>query len=232
VHGAACPEVGPEQRLGPPLERPSKIVCIGLNYLDHAREMGSELPREPKIFLKATSALSGPFDDLRLPRGSVHTDYEVELGVVIGRRASYVESAAALEHVFGYVVCNDYSERDFQKNRAGQWTKGKSADTFAPLGPYLVTADEVPAPQSLELWLDVNGERRQASNTASMVFGVAPLVSYLSQFMTLLPGDVISTGTPAGVGMGRKPPVYLRPGDLVEYGISGLGQARQKVVSP
>jgi 2-keto-4-pentenoate hydratase/2-oxohepta-3-ene-1,7-dioic acid hydratase in catechol pathway len=229
AHAASCPRVPESSRLGPPIQRPSKIVCIGLNYRDHAAEMGAELPAEPKIFMKATSALSGPFDDVELPRGSTKTDYEVELAVVIGQRASYV-SNDALDYVAGYAVCNDYSERDFQKNRAGQWVKGKSADTFAPIGPYLVTADEVPDPGRLRLWLDVNGERRQASTTGEMVFGVAQLVAYLSQFMTLLPGDVISTGTPAGVGMGRTPPGYLQEGDIVEYGIEGLGQARQRVV--
>lgn len=229
AHGSACPRVPAGSRLGAPLQRPSKIVCIGLNYRDHAAEMGAELPAEPKIFMKATSALSGPFDDVELPRGSTKTDYEVELAVVIGKRAKYV-SEHALDYVAGYMLCNDYSERDFQKNRAGQWVKGKSADTFAPMGPYLVTADEVPDPNRLHLWLAVNGERRQDSNTGEMVFGVAHLVAYLSQFMTLLPGDVISTGTPAGVGMGRTPPGYLREGDVVDYGIEGLGEARQRVV--
>lgn len=232
AHGATCPVVDTETRVGPALRRPSKIICIGLNYRDHAREMGAELPAEPKIFMKATTALCGPRDALQLPRGSTKTDYEVELGVVIGKTARYVARAEALEHVAGYVLCNDYSERDFQKNRAGQWVKGKSADTFAPLGPYFVTADEIPDPQGLDMWLDVNGERRQESNTRQMVFGVAHLVAYLSEFMTLLPGDVISTGTPAGVGMGRTPPAYLAAGDVVEYGIERLGQTRQMVVNP
>jgi len=242
THAAQCPVLAPAAtaedfrgaglRFGPPLTRPSKILCVGLNYRDHAAEMGATLPAEPKLFMKATSALCGPYDALELPRGSTKTDYEVELAVVIGRRAKYVSEADALGHVAGYVLCNDYSERDFQKNRSGQWVKGKSADTFAPLGPFFVTADEVPDPQALSLWLDVNGERRQESSTREMVFGVARLVAYVSQFMTLLPGDVISTGTPAGVGMGRTPPGYLQPGDVVEYGIEGLGVARQEVVAP
>lgn len=242
THAASCPVLAPGSapedfrragvRLGPALARPSKILCIGLNYRDHAAEMGAELPAEPKIFMKATTALCGPNDDVELPRGSTKTDHEVELAVVIGKRAKYVSEAEALDYVAGYALCNDYSERDFQKHRAGQWVKGKSADTFAPLGPFFVTADEVPDPQRLSLWLDVNGERRQASSTAEMVFGVAHLVAYSSEFMTLLPGDVISTGTPAGVGMGRTPPAYLRAGDVVEYGIDGLGEARQKVVAP
>jgi 2-keto-4-pentenoate hydratase/2-oxohepta-3-ene-1,7-dioic acid hydratase in catechol pathway len=229
-HGSACPEISTSTRLGPVVQRPSKIVCIGLNYRAHAAETSAELPTEPKIFMKATSALSGPFDDVVLPRGSRKTDYEVELAVVIGQRASYVDESRALEHVAGYALFNDYSERDFQKERAGQWVKGKSADSFAPIGPYLVTADAL-SPFDLRLWLTVNGEKRQEASTKDMVFDVRFLVSYLSQFMTLLPGDVISTGTPSGVGMGFRPPRFLAAGDVVEYGIDGLGQARQVVVS-
>ncbi len=230
TRATSCPPIPTGARLGPAVQRPSKIVCIGLNYRAHAAETAAELPVEPKIFMKATSALSGPFDDVVLPRGSRKTDYEVELAVVIGRRASYVEESHALEHVAGYALFNDYSERDFQKERAGQWVKGKSADSFAPIGPYLVTAD-VLRPFDLRLWLTVNGEMRQEASTRDMVFAVPFLVSYLSQFMTLLPGDVISTGTPSGVGMGFRPPRFLGVGDLVEYGIDGLGQARQVVVS-
>jgi 2-keto-4-pentenoate hydratase/2-oxohepta-3-ene-1,7-dioic acid hydratase in catechol pathway len=229
-HRASCPVVAAGTRLGPAIVRPSKIVCIGLNYRAHAAETGAELPSEPKIFMKASSALSGPFDEVVLPRGSVKTDYEVELAVVIGKRASYVEESHALDYVAGYALFNDYSERDFQKERAGQWVKGKSADSFAPIGPYLVTKDAI-EPFDRRLWLTVNGETRQDSNTADMVFGVPFLVSYLSQFMSLLPGDVLSTGTPSGVGMGFKPPRFLKAGDVVEYGIDGLGQASQVVVS-
>jgi 2-keto-4-pentenoate hydratase/2-oxohepta-3-ene-1,7-dioic acid hydratase in catechol pathway len=229
-HAPTCPPIPANARLGPAVRRPSKIVCIGLNYRAHAAETAAELPAEPKIFMKATSALSGPFDDVVLPRGSRKTDYEVELAVVIGKRASYVEESHALEHVAGYALFNDYSERDFQKERAGQWVKGKSADSFAPIGPYFVTADAL-SPFDLRLWLTVNGELRQEASTRDMVFDVRFLVSYLSQFMTLLPGDVISTGTPSGVGMGFRPPRFLAAGDVVEYGIDGLGQARQVVVS-
>lgn len=229
--GSSWPIVDLESvRLGSPIARPSKIIAIGLNYREHAAETGSSLPSEPMIFMKATTALCGAFDHLILPRGSLHTDYEVELAVVIGKRASYVEAADALGYVAGYTVCNDYSERDYQKNRSGQFVKGKSADTFAPLGPVLVTADEDHF-SNARLWCRVNGELRQDSTTAEMVFGVPALVSLLSQYMTLLPGDVITTGTPSGVGLGHKPPVYLRPGDVVEYGIEGIGEARQDVVA-
>jgi 2,4-didehydro-3-deoxy-L-rhamnonate hydrolase len=229
--GAGAPRVGGSVRLGPPIARPSKIVCIGLNYRDHAAETGAALPAEPVIFFKATTALCGPNDDLVIPRGSVKTDWEVELAVVIGTRARYVEPERAALHVAGYALHNDYSERTFQIERGGQWSKGKSADTFAPLGPFLATADEIDDPHCLPMWLTVNGQDRQRGNTSNMVFDVPTLVSYLSQFMTLLPGDVISTGTPAGVGMGMKPePVYLKPGDVVELGIDGLGQSRQRAV--
>ena len=227
-----APRVPEGTRLGPAIARPSKLVCIGLNYRDHARESGAALPPEPIVFLKATSAIAGPGDDLTLPVGGVKTDWEVELALVIGARAKYVAADAALEHVAGFVLHNDYSERGFQLERHGQWTKGKSADGFAPLGPELVTRDELPGFQAARLWLKVNGQLEQDGNTSDMIFDVPTLVSYVSQFMTLLPGDVISTGTPAGVGLGRKPPLYLRAGDVVEYGIDGLGQTRQRIVAP
>ena len=214
-------------RLGPPVARPSKIVCVGLNYSDHAAEMGLGHPTEPVFFLKATSALSGPYDEVIIPQGSVKTDWEVELAVVIGRRASYISEAGALDYVAGYVLHHDVSEREFQLERGGTWDKGKGCDTFAPLGPWLVTPDEVADPANLRLWLTVNGEAKQDGNTANLIFGLPFLLAYISRFMTLLPGDVVSTGTPAGVGMGRKPPQYLRPGDVVELGITGLGAARQ-----
>jgi 2-keto-4-pentenoate hydratase/2-oxohepta-3-ene-1,7-dioic acid hydratase in catechol pathway len=230
LEGAKAPRVAASERLGPATCRPSKIVCIGLNYVDHARETKAKVPEEPVIFFKATTAWSGPDDDLVLPRGSVKTDWEVELAVIIGKRARYVTREAALEHVAGFALHNDYSEREHQLERGGQWSKGKSADTFAPFGPFLATSDEVPDFQSLSMWLTVNGESRQKSTTANMIFGVPHLVSYLSQFMTLLPGDVISTGTPAGVGLGFDPPVFLKAGDVVELGIDKLGRQRQRVV--
>ena len=218
-------------RLGSPISRPSKIICIGLNFAKHARESGAEPPKEPVIFFKATSALCGPNDDLVIPRNSVKTDYEVELALVIGKEAKYVEEKSALDHVAGYVLHNDYSEREFQIERGGQWVKGKSADTFAPLGPYLVTPDEIDNVDDLQMWLKVNGETRQQESTSDLIFKVPHLISYLSQFMTLLPGDVISTGTPAGVGLGFKPPKYLKPGDVVELGVEGLGSSKQNVVA-
>jgi 2-keto-4-pentenoate hydratase/2-oxohepta-3-ene-1,7-dioic acid hydratase in catechol pathway len=227
---ARAPRADPGTRLGSPIARPSKIVCIGLNYRDHAKESGAEIPKEPVLFFKSTTALCGPFDPVVIPRGAEKVDWEVELAVVIGRVARYVEEADALSHVAGYALHNDYSERAFQLERGGQWVKGKSADTFAPLGPFLATRDEVPDPQALRLWLKVNGQTRQESHTGQMIFPVRTLVSYVSQFMTLLPGDVISTGTPPGVGLGVKPePVYLKPGDVVELGIDGLGTSRQDV---
>ena len=230
--GAAAPRLPPGARLGPPLARPSKIVCIGLNFKDHAAESQMDLPKEPVMFFKATTALTGPDDPLVMPRGGTKVDWEVELAVVIGRRASYVDEADALDHVAGYALHNDYSERAFQLERGGQWVKGKSCDTFAPIGPFLATRDEIPDPQNLGMWLTVNGETRQKGTTANMVFGVRTLVSYVSQFMTLLPGDVISTGTPAGVALGMKPaPIYLQPGDVVELGVDGLGRSRQHVVA-
>jgi 2-keto-4-pentenoate hydratase/2-oxohepta-3-ene-1,7-dioic acid hydratase in catechol pathway len=218
-------------RLGPCVGGVGKFVCIGLNYSDHAREAGMAVPTEPIIFMKATSAICGPNDEVVIPRGSVKSDWEVELGVVIGKAAKYVSEADALSHVAGYCVVNDLSERAFQMEGTGQWTKGKSADTFGPLGPWMVTSDEIADPQNLSLWLEVNGHRYQDGNTKTMVFGVAALVSYLSRFMSLRPGDVISTGTPPGVGFGMKPPVYLRPGDTMRLGIEGLGEQNQLVVA-
>jgi 2-keto-4-pentenoate hydratase/2-oxohepta-3-ene-1,7-dioic acid hydratase in catechol pathway len=224
---ARLPEVDPEVRLGPCVGGTGKFVCIGLNYSDHAAETGATVPAEPIIFMKATSAICGPNDPVFIPRGSEKTDWEVELAVVIGRRAKYVGEADAMGCVAGYCVANDVSERAFQTERHGQWTKGKSADHFGPIGPWLVTRDEVPDPQDLGMWLTVNGETRQDGSTRTMVYGVGYLVSYLSQFMSLEPGDIISTGTPPGVGMGMKPPTYLKPGDVIELGIEGLGTQRQ-----
>ncbi len=218
-------------RIGPCVGRVGKIMCIGLNYAEHAAETGAKLPEEPVLFMKATSAISGPFDDIRIPRGSTQTDWEVELGVVIGERAKYVSEAEALDYVAGYCVSHDVSEREFQKERGGQWTKGKSCDTFGPIGPWLVTKDEVPDPQNLSLWLEVDGKRRQDGSTKTMIFGVKKVVSYLSQFMTLHPGDIISTGTPSGVGMGCKPPVFLRPGHTVRLSVEGLGEQQQRTVA-
>lgn len=227
---ASLPAVEPD-RLGPCVGQTGKFICIGLNYSDHAAEAGMNVPKEPIIFAKATSAICGPNDDIELPRGSKASDWEVELAVVIGKEAKYITEAEALDHVAGYCVANDLSERDYQIKHEGQWTKGKSADTFGPLGPWLVTRDEVPDPQNLSLYLDVNGTRMQSGSTATMVYGVAHVVAYLSRFMSLQPGDVIATGTPPGVGMGMKPqPVYLKPGDQMELGIEGLGKQVQKVV--
>ena len=215
--------------LAAPLVRPSKIICIGLNYADHARETGAALPAEPVVFMKSTTALCGPNDDIVIPKNSKKTDWEVELAVVIGKRCSYVEENNAMDHVFGYCLHNDVSEREFQLERGGTWDKGKGCDTFAPIGPWLVTKDEIKDVDNLRLWLSVNGKKMQDSTTANFVFRIPFLVSYVSRFMTLLPGDVISTGTPAGVGLGMNPPVYLKEGDVVELGIDGLGTARQKV---
>jgi len=225
------PVVTGNPRLGACVAGTGKFICIGLNYSDHAAETGAQVPSEPIIFMKATSAIVGPNDVVEIPRKSVKTDWEVELGVVIGKTAKYVGEQDALQHVAGYCVINDLSEREFQLERQGQWTKGKSADTFGPTGPWLVTRDEIPDPQHLPMWLEVNGVRRQNGSTATMVFGVAKLVSYLSQFMSLRPGDIISTGTPPGVGLGLKPPVFLKPGDVMTLGIEGLGQQRQEVVA-
>ncbi len=219
-------------RLGSPVLRPSKIVCVGLNFRDHAQETGQDPPAEPVLFLKAPSALTGPNDDLALPRGSVKTDWEVELAVVIGAAGRYVNEDDALEHVAGYVLHNDYSEREYQLERGGQWDKGKGCDTFAPLGPFLATPDELPGGpegRGLSMWLDVNGTRRQSSSTDQMIFGVAHLISYISRFMTLCPGDIVSTGTPGGVGLSLDPPAYLRTGDVVTLGIDGLGSSTQNV---
>jgi 2-keto-4-pentenoate hydratase/2-oxohepta-3-ene-1,7-dioic acid hydratase in catechol pathway len=227
--GQRAPVVPGDARLGPPLCRPSKIICIGLNYRDHARETGQEVPKEPVLFFKATTAVCGPNDDVVIPKQGTKLDWEVELAVVIGRRAAYVDRDDALRHVAGYVLHNDYSERAFQLERGGQWVKGKSCDTFAPLGPFLATPDEIRDAHDLPLWLKVNGEMRQSSSTRELVFGVPALVSYISQFMTLLPGDIISTGTPAGVGLGLRPPRYLAAGDEVELGIEGLGSSRQRI---
>jgi 2,4-diketo-3-deoxy-L-fuconate hydrolase len=230
-HASSAPRVAPSVRLGPPVCRPSKIVCIGLNYHDHAAETKAESPKEPVLFFKATTSLVGPNDALVMPRNSTKVDWEVELALVIGKRASYVPKEEALNYVAGFALHNDYSERAFQLEHGGQWVKGKSADTFAPLGPFLATPDELPNLGNLAMWLKVNGEFRQQSSTANMIFDVATLVSYVSQFMTLLPGDVISTGTPAGVGLGMNPPVYLKAGDIVELGIEGLGESGQRVTA-
>lgn len=229
IDPATLPEVKDTPRFGAPVSPVGKMICVGMNYAKHAAETGAPVPEQPVLFMKAASAIMGPNDDVMIPRGSTRTDWEVELGVVIGETARDVSVDAALSHIAGYVVVNDLSEREFQFEHGGQWVKGKSCDTFGPIGPWLVTADEVPDPQSLRLWLEVNGHRYQDSNTSDMVFGVAKLVSYISRYMTLMPGDVISTGTPAGVGLGLKPPTYLRPGDVIELGIDGLGRQRQQV---
>lgn len=222
-----CPKIGSEVRLGVPLVRPSKIVCVGLNYAKHAAESGMEVPQEPVLFFKATSALVGPNDDIIIPKGSEKTDWEVELAIVIGAKASYVEETDALDHVAGYVLHNDVSERAFQLERSGQWVKGKSCDSFAPVGPFIATKDEIADPNNLDLWLKLNGEMMQDSNTSDFIFNIQQVVSHISQFMTLLPGDIISTGTPFGVGLGLTPPQYLKAGDVVELGIEGLGVSKQ-----
>jgi len=227
---ARLPRVEGRPRLGPPVAGVGKIVAVGLNYADHAAETGARIPAEPILFSKATSAICGPFDDLELPRGSERTDFEVELAVVIGSRAKYVAEDRALEHVAGYLVINDVSERSFQIERGGQWVKGKSHDTFAPLGPWLVTREEVPDPNDLRLWLEVDGRRYQDGSTRTMIFKVPFLIHYISQFMTLHPGDVVATGTPPGVGMARNPPVFLRPGQTVRLGVEGLGVQEHRVV--
>ena len=229
---ASAPRLDDNVRIGSPIARPSKIICIGLNFKDHAAESGlGTVPQEPLIFGKATSAICGPYDNIIIPRGSEQTDWEVELGVVIGKKTSYVDQDQALEHVGGYVLHNDVSERAFQKDRGGQWIKGKSADTFAPMGPFMATPDEIDNISDMRMWLNVNGENMQDGNTSNLIFSVDHVVSYLSQFMTLLPGDFISTGTPAGVGMGMNPEKYLKPGDVVELGIDGLGSSKQTVVA-
>jgi 2-keto-4-pentenoate hydratase/2-oxohepta-3-ene-1,7-dioic acid hydratase in catechol pathway len=230
VDPASLPLVAGEPRIGACLTQISKIVCVGLNYTDHAKETGAAIPKEPILFMKATSSLNGPHDEVMLPKGSQKADWEVELGIVIGSVARYVSAHDAPKHVAGYCIVNDVSEREFQIERGGQWTKGKSADTFCPIGPWLVTADEVADPGKLELFLEVNGKTMQKGTTANLIFHVAHIVSYISHFMTLMPGDVIPTGTPAGVGLGMKPPVFLKPGDTMRLGITGLGEQRQKVV--
>ena len=231
IDPASLPEVSPDARLGACAGGIGKFMCIGLNYSDHAAETGAKVPEEPILFMKATSAVCGPDDDIVVPRGSEKTDWEVELGVVIGKPGKYIDENDALSHVAGYCTINDVSERAFQTERKGQWTKGKSCDNFGPTGPWLVTPDEVADPQSLAMWLKVNGETRQDGSTSTMVYGVAHLISYLSTFFTLHPGDVISTGTPPGVGMGMDPPTYLKAGDVVTLGIEGLGEQRQAVVA-
>ncbi|NJM38053.1 MAG: fumarylacetoacetate hydrolase family protein [Akkermansiaceae bacterium] len=224
-------EIDPMVRLGPPVNRPSKLVCIGKNYIEHAKELGEGLPTEPTIFMKATSAWSGPNDPVIIPRGATKLDYEVELALVIGRTASYVDERESMDYIAGYSTFCDFSERVFQKEMGGQWTKGKSADSFAPMGPCLVTPDEIADPQKLRLWTRVNGELRQNSWTGDMLFSVRQLISYVSRFMTLLPGDVLATGTPSGVAMGMSPPRYLQAGDFVECGVEGLGELAQRVVA-
>ena len=224
-----CPKIGEDIRLGPPIVRPSKIVCVGLNYAKHAKESGMEVPSEPVLFFKASSAIVGPNDDVILPKNSQKSDWEVELAIVIGERASYVSVGEAMKHVAGYVLHNDISEREYQLERLGQWVKGKSCDTFAPLGPFMATTDEIQNPHNLRLWLKLNGKTMQDSNTSDLIFSIPKLVSYISEFMTLLPGDVISTGTPFGVGLGLDPQKYLKDGDIMELGIDGLGVSKQSV---
>jgi 2,4-diketo-3-deoxy-L-fuconate hydrolase len=231
IDPATLPIVQGEPRLGTPVGGIGKMICVGMNYADHAAETNAPVPEQPVLFMKATSAIGGPNDTVVIPRGSVKTDWEVELGVIIGEVTRDVRVDEAMAHVAGYAVINDLSEREFQLEHGGQWVKGKSCDTFGPIGPWLVTRDEVADPQDLSLWLEVNGHRYQNGNTRTMVFGVAQLVSYISRYMTLMPGDVISTGTPAGVGLGLKPPTYLKPGDVIELGIEGLGRQRQDVVA-
>ena len=231
VNEEKLPLVEDGQRIGSPIARPSKILCIGLNYAKHAKETGAAIPTEPILFMKSTTSLTGPFDNIIIPKNSEKTDWEVELGVVIGKKASYVSEAEAMDYVAGYVLHNDVSERAFQLERGGTWDKGKGCDSFAPLGPWLVTKDEIQNPHRLRLWLSLNGKMMQDSNTDDLIFNIPQLISYSSQFMTLLPGDVISTGTPAGVGLGFSPNIYLKPGDVVELGIDGLGSSKQTVVA-
>ena len=231
VNEEKLPLVEDGQRIGSPIARPSKILCIGLNYAKHAKETGAAIPTEPILFMKSTTSLTGPFDNIIIPKNSEKTDWEVELGVVIGKKASYVSEEEAMDYVAGYVLHNDVSERAFQLERGGTWDKGKGCDSFAPLGPWLVTKDEIPNPHTLRLWLSLNGKMMQDSNTDDLIFNIPQLISYSSQFMTLLPGDVISTGTPAGVGLGFSPNIYLKTGDVVELGIDGLGSSKQTVVA-
>jgi 2,4-didehydro-3-deoxy-L-rhamnonate hydrolase len=226
-----CPVIDESVRMGVPLVRPSKIVCVGLNYTKHAEESGMEIPKEPVLFFKATSALTGPFDEIIIPKNSKKTDWEVELAIIIGKKASYISKEEALDHVAGYVLHNDVSEREFQLERSGQWVKGKSCDTFAPIGPFIATKDEIKNPNNLNLWLKVNDKIMQDSCTSDFIFNVQHVISHISQFMTLLPGDIISTGTPFGVGLGLTPPLYLKHGDIVELGIEGLGESKQHVIT-
>ena len=228
---ASLPAVSGKPRFGAPVTGISKFVAIGLNYSDHAKETGAAIPTEPIIFMKASTSLCGPNDAVEKPRGSTKLDWEVEIAAIIGTRAKYVSEADALNYVAGYCVCNDVSERNFQAERLGQWTKGKSHDTFGPVGPWLATKDEIPDVQNLSMWLDVNGQRRQTGNTKTMIFSMATCISYLSQFMTLLPGDIVTTGTPPGVGLGMKPPTFLNVGDVVSLGIEGLGEQRQEIIA-
>jgi 2-keto-4-pentenoate hydratase/2-oxohepta-3-ene-1,7-dioic acid hydratase in catechol pathway len=225
------PEIKNPERIGSCVARPSKIICVGLNYADHARETGAEIPTEPILFFKSTTALSGPNDSVVIPKGSTKTDWEVELAIVIGKKTQYVSESEAYDYIAGYCLHNDYSEREYQLERGGNWSKGKGCDTFAPLGPVLVTKDEIADVHNLSMWLDVNGKRFQTSNTNQLIFNVPQVVSYISQFMTLLPGDVISTGTPHGVGLGFKPPIYLQSGDVVTLGMEGLGEQKQTAVA-
>ena len=226
-----CPIIDNNIRIGPPISRPSKIVCVGLNYAKHAAESGMKIPDEPVLFFKSSSAITGPYDPIIIPKNSSKTDWEVELAIVIGKRASYVSKEDALNYIAGYVLHNDVSEREFQIERSGQWVKGKSCDSFAPIGPFIATADEIENPNNLNLWLKVNGEEMQNSNTSDFIFNIEEVVSYISQFMTLIPGDIISTGTPFGVGLGLNPPKYLREGDIVELGIEGLGISKQTCIA-
>ncbi|HRP31069.1 MAG TPA: fumarylacetoacetate hydrolase family protein [Agriterribacter sp.] len=231
-HQQSAPVVDASERLGPPVAHPSKLICIGLNYSDHAAESNMQLPAEPILFFKSTTAVSGPNDNVVIPRNSTKTDWEVELAVVIGRKASYIDEQDAMDYVAGYMLHNDYSERAFQLERSGQWVKGKSCDTFAPLGPWLVTPDEIADVNDLRLWLSVNGKLMQNGNTKNLIFKIPHIIAYISEFMTLLPGDIITTGTPAGVGLGQKPEaVYLKAGDVVELGIDGLGRSKQTMVA-
>jgi 2-keto-4-pentenoate hydratase/2-oxohepta-3-ene-1,7-dioic acid hydratase in catechol pathway len=231
VNITGLPVIAEKHRIGPCIAGVGKFICIGLNYSEHAAESGLPEPTEPIVFMKATSSICGPYDDLVIPRGSEKTDWEIELGVVIGKKAKYVTKEDALSYIAGYCIVNDVSERAFQLEGTGQWVKGKSADTFGPIGPWLVTPDEIPNPQNLEMWLEVNGHRYQHGSTRTMIFDVASVISYLSRFMSLQPGDIISTGTPSGVGFGQKPPIYLRPGDTVRLGIEGLGEQKQRVTA-
>lgn len=231
LNRVSAPRIGDDTRLGPAVARPGKLICIGLNYSDHAKEAGMEIPKEPIIFFKASSAICGPNDPVIIPKGSQKTDWEVELAFVVGKKASYVAEENALEHVAGYVLHNDYSERAFQLEMGGQWVKGKSCDSFAPIGPFMATPDEIGNPEDLKMWLTVNGVTKQNSSSSNLIFGIANLISYLSQFMTLEPGDIVSTGTPPGVGMGFNPPQFLQAGDVVELGIEGLGSSTQTAVA-